>query len=494
MFKRIELENFRSFGHVTLDLTGPRDSPLRLAAVYGENGCGKTDLIDSVVFLRDTVGTIAVSEDVRSLALRRRMLSCDDPMTVSYRMLIDGSDADYSMTFGTDGRVIREELRYRIRDRVGRYYLIESSEDGVSVNLGNSLFQDREYRAEMEGAIGRLWGDHTFLSIMNGEYLSKDRVWMDARIRPGMGDVLGYIRGIAINSPSLLDGTTPADRIGRSLECGVIPADEMSVLDAYGDAISRFLGRLYSDIRGVRYITEESSDGSLQYELVIMKRVAGEVRDIPVGLESRGTRNLISLLPALIACAGGGTAFIDGLDYGLHDKFVSDIMEQIVPDMGGQLVFTTHNTSLLESIDPRSAFVIRVDIEGFKDISSFPSIARTQRNNNNRQRYLYGQFDGVPIIGNVGIRDISERFHRNVGERFGPRRRRGGDFRPPPFREGRFVSLTLVQERQKNRRNHGGGRAMKCEDKDGVMAGSPPPGMRFRSGPRIPRRPWGTSP
>ena len=88
--------------------------------------------------------------------------------------------------------------------------------------------------------------------------------------------------------------------------------------------------------------------------------------------------------------------------------------------MGGQLVFTTHNTSLLESIDPRSVFVIRVDIEGFKDISSFPSIARTQRNNNNRQRYLYGQFDGVPIIGNVGIRDISERFYKGVGERLGP--------------------------------------------------------------------------
>ena len=92
------------------------------------------------------------------------------------------------------------------------------------------------------------------------------------------------------------------------------------------------------------------------------------------------------------------------------------MMEQIVPEIGGQLVFTTHNTSLLESLDPRSAFVIRIDIEGFKDISSFPSIARTQRNNNNRQRYLYGQFDGVPIIGNVGILDICERFHRGVGE------------------------------------------------------------------------------
>lgn len=437
MFKRIELENFQSFGHAILDLTGPRDTPLRLAVVYGENGSGKTNLMDSIAFLRDTAGTIAVrsitsrlmnapdnqsgpiieSGDVRPFARHRRMLSCDSPMTASYRMLIDGSDADYSMSFDSEGRVIREELRYRIRDRIGRYYLIESSEDGISINLGNSLFQDKVYRAEIEDAIGMLWGNHTFLSIMNEEYRSKNRAWMDTHIKPEMATVLEYIRSIATNSMSMCDETTPVGRIGLSLECGEVSTDGRKALEAYGNAISRFLGRLYSDVREAYYRIEESPSGSIHYDLFIRKMVAGKIRDIPARLESRGTRALISLLPALLRCAEGRTAFIDGLDDGVHDRLVSDMMAQIIPELGGQLVFTTHNTSLLESIDPRSAFVIRIDMDGFKDISPISSLARTQKNNNNRQRYLNGQFDGVPIIGNVGMQNISEKFHRDLGER-----------------------------------------------------------------------------
>ena len=56
----------------------------------------------------------------------------------------------------------------------------------------------------------------------------------------------------------------------------------------------------------------------------------------------------------------------------------------------------------------------------------------------------------------------------------------------------RRPSLTWPRRAGPSRRD--GDRAMNCNDQNEVMAGSPPPGMRFRSGPRIPRRPWGTSP
>ena len=45
MFKTIELTNYRVFDHVVFDLTGPKDSALDYAVVYGRNASGKTALI-----------------------------------------------------------------------------------------------------------------------------------------------------------------------------------------------------------------------------------------------------------------------------------------------------------------------------------------------------------------------------------------------------------------------------------------------------------------
>ena len=99
---------------------------------------------------------------------------------------------------------------------------------------------------------------------------------------------------------------------------------------------------------------------------------------------------------------------------GVHEKLIRDLMNEFLPEIRGQLVATTHNTSLLETVNPRNAFVLRVDSEGFKEMASIQSICRTQKNHNNRQRYLNGQFDAVPVIGVVDMRGICEGFTENL--------------------------------------------------------------------------------
>ena len=44
MFTRIHLQNFRSFGDITLDLTAKNSKPRHLAVIYGENGAGKSNI------------------------------------------------------------------------------------------------------------------------------------------------------------------------------------------------------------------------------------------------------------------------------------------------------------------------------------------------------------------------------------------------------------------------------------------------------------------
>ncbi len=116
------------------------------------------------------------------------------------------------------------------------------------------------------------------------------------------------------------------------------------------------------------------------------------------------------MLPAIARTAGGGTVLIDGLDPGIHEMMVWELMERIRGYDEGQLIATTHDTELLDDSEPSSAYVIQVDKDGFRMIMPLNRIARTQRTNSVRSQYLRGCFKGVPYIGDVDFEDISARF------------------------------------------------------------------------------------
>ena len=64
--RRIVLDNFLSFGHVELDLL-EKGSPKGSALIYGENGSGKTNLVESVKFFRDSTLTAVNSEEFEAI-------------------------------------------------------------------------------------------------------------------------------------------------------------------------------------------------------------------------------------------------------------------------------------------------------------------------------------------------------------------------------------------------------------------------------------------
>jgi len=449
MFKWIELENYQSFEHVSLDLTGSHDSPLRHAFIYGENGSGKTNLMGSIRFLKDSISTLSamdllsalkesleVSEtdekdsikkatselkkavvsstkimDLQTLAVSRRLIGSDRPMRTSYRFAVGPFDTTYEMVFDVTGRLIREELKQNSGKRMSRLFLVESSDEGPRWTFARGMFKKSTLTRRMTAALSRNWGTHSMMAIIKEEYMKNNPEFMDAAMEQSVKLILDFIDSISTNikSMNLATSSEPYNLIN-----GQCAADGKRVIEAYGHAFSRFFSRLYSDVCGAHYIFVEDEEGVIRYDLMFDKRIAGVVREIPVRFESSGTRSLISLFPSLMRCSGGEVAFIDEMDQGVHDKLVYDLMKEILPDIKGQLIITTHNTTLLETMNPKNVFVLRVDSEGFKDTATLHSICRTQRNNNNRQRYLAGQFDAVPIIGMVDIVGIYKGFKEDL--------------------------------------------------------------------------------
>lgn len=127
--------------------------------------------------------------------------------------------------------------------------------------------------------------------------------------------------------------------------------------------------------------------------------------------ESRGTRVWIdSIFPALYALCHGELLIIDELDSSLHPtllrEFIHYFQDEDINTQGAQLIFTTHDLTLLgnhptEALDRNEVWFV----EKQQSISELIALSEySPRDNHNiEKRYLQGVFGAVPITSSRGI-------------------------------------------------------------------------------------------
>ena len=104
----------------------------------------------------------------------------------------------------------------------------------------------------------------------------------------------------------------------------------------------------------------------------------------------------------------GDIVFIDEMDTDVHNLLITGMMNQIIPEITGQLIASTHNTRLMASLSPENVFIIIVDRDGFKRIQPASAIKRVRPSNNIRNMYLNGDFMGIPYIADLDLSDIDD--------------------------------------------------------------------------------------
>ena len=125
MFTKIRLQNFRSFGDITLDLTEKSGTPKNIAVIYGENGAGKSNLASAFVLLGEIFSTMNV-RDMYEEFLNQKAIFTDESMESILRQKIKSGMRDmqaiiddYRMA-GSDEPIIAE-YEFRISGNTGKY-------------------------------------------------------------------------------------------------------------------------------------------------------------------------------------------------------------------------------------------------------------------------------------------------------------------------------------------------------------------------------------
>ena len=119
------------------------------------------------------------------------------------------------------------------------------------------------------------------------------------------------------------------------------------------------------------------------------------------GEESAGTIQIFNLLLILLdVCKNGKTLILDAFDASLHTELAQFILDMVNASKSAQLLFTSHNTNLLDIKKMRIDQILFTNKkeDGSTEVYSLFDFKDFRENMDAEKCYLQGRFDAVPYI------------------------------------------------------------------------------------------------
>ncbi len=121
--------------------------------------------------------------------------------------------------------------------------------------------------------------------------------------------------------------------------------------------------------------------------------------------ESEGTKAWFNLIgPVLGALADGSVVIFDELDASLHPALSAELLQLFgdpaVNPRGAQLIFASHDTSLLNHLNRDEVWLTEKQPDGSTRLGALAEFAgeRVRKSKNLENAYLHGRFGALPDV------------------------------------------------------------------------------------------------
>lgn len=414
-----------------------------VAAIFGANASGKSNLLDALRWMRDAVLSSYAAWQPGSGVPRTPFLL--DPETASrpsgYCLEIVIDDVRYMYGFEVDDEKVRKEWLYTY-PRNRRRTIFERDETGI--RLGSTVPGHRE-RAEL---LGRQTRDNALLLTVAAQnnlaetqpvyqwfrrdvHISgTDPVGQDELLRRLQNEtdrmsIVSLIRAadLGIRDIAVQDGKEQMMIEQRLKRSAAQHRDLVEYAYSRAGNIDEFNDSLQAAERSLREIERLTAD--LYVARLSPSRLVFHHGDAPVVLtlddQSAGTRSWITLVSrALAPLDRGGLLVVDEVDASLHPHITEHLVRLFVDGAtnphGAQLIFTSHDATLLDDyILARDQvwFVDKHVDSGATDLFALADF-HPRKNENTEGRYLAGAYGAIPVLTDLDFRDaVTRRWKRD---------------------------------------------------------------------------------
>lgn len=198
---------------------------------------------------------------------------------------------------------------------------------------------------------------------------------------------------------------------------GLVNVNEILVLDSfntYKKVILKALEICDTDITDIEARKEQvpapiaiPGQGDLSFKLIDVlkfKTIHRNQKDVMFDLdleESNGTRKLFQILIRLLDVVKNRKGIMmDEFDMGLHTRLADFILDLIHASEGSQLLFSSHNTNLIDVKRLRRDQIVFVNKSenGATEVYSLYDFKDFRENMDAEKGYIQGRFDAVPYV------------------------------------------------------------------------------------------------
>jgi uncharacterized protein len=374
---------------------------LPVAAIYGGNASGKSNLFKSFQFAREfIVKSLKIDEKIDILPF---ILSSDTKKPQSsFEFMIIVDEKMYEFSFSVTNEYVCKEKLVEIRKTTEKT-LYERN------NQNFEIYNEDEHLRYIKTSTRN---NQLFLTntIENNNNCYKDvYIWFRDQLKLISPEShFNQLRDFCNkDSPFNIE----ANNLLKNLDTGISRlGDEDIDIKEIGDI--KYIP-LLETISKERYIKLNEKEGEKVKKLVTYhENESGEEIKFDFKQESDGTRRLIEILPAFIGpeviekndLNFNMVFIIDELDRSLHHLLVRNLLKRYLSicnqDSRQQLIFTTHDLLLMDQdlLRRDEIFIVERNNKGASSVISLNEYKGIRSDKDIRKNYLLGRFGGIPKI------------------------------------------------------------------------------------------------